>query len=85
VEKPLRPDHLRQQRLVLLNAGYWFRHGVYAPSVSYVYDGPLRLQWMDARSGNVGVQEQLARAVTTTDRSMVFLGNDPRGHRSFPG
>ena len=69
------------------NAGYWFPAWGYAPSVSYVYDGPdLRLQWMDARpgdrqcSGTAGAR----RLLRWTDRWCSWA-NDPRGHRSFPG
>ena len=45
------------------NAGYWFPAWGYAPSVSYVYDGPIYAYngWTPDRV-TVGVQEQLARA-----------------------
>ena len=45
------------------NAGYWFPAWGYAPSVSYVYDGPIYAYngWTPDRV-TVDVQEQLARA-----------------------
>ena len=45
------------------NAGYWFPAWGYAPSISYVYDGPIYAYngWTPDRV-TVGVQEQLARA-----------------------
>jgi hypothetical protein len=45
------------------NAGYWFPAWGYAPSVSYVYDGPIYAYngWTPDRI-TVDVQEQLARA-----------------------
>jgi hypothetical protein len=45
------------------NAGYWFPAWGYAPSVSYVYDGPIYAYngWTPDRV-TVNVQEQLARA-----------------------
>jgi Putative peptidoglycan binding domain len=45
------------------NAGYWFPAWGYAPSVSYVYDGPIYGYngWTPDRV-TMGVQEQLARA-----------------------
>jgi Putative peptidoglycan binding domain len=45
------------------NAGYWFPAWGYAPSVSYVYDGPIYGYngWSPDRV-TVAVQEQLARA-----------------------
>src|SRR5438093_245335 len=45
------------------NAGYWFPAWGYAPSVSYVYDGPIYAYngWTPDRV-TVGVQEQLAHA-----------------------
>src|SRR4249919_546842 len=45
------------------NAGYWFPAWGYAPSVSYVYDGPIYAcnGWTPDRV-TVDVQEQLARA-----------------------
>jgi hypothetical protein len=45
------------------NAGYWFPAWGYAPSVSYVYDGPIYPYngWSPDRV-TVAVQEQLARA-----------------------
>src|SRR5882724_872798 len=45
------------------NAGYWFPACGYAPSVSYVYDGPIYAYngWTPDRV-TVDVQEQLARA-----------------------
>ena len=45
------------------NAGYWFPAWGYAPSISYVYDGPIYAYngWTPDRV-TVDVQEQLARA-----------------------
>ena len=45
------------------NAGYWFPAWGYAPSVTYVYDGPIYAYngWTPDRV-TVDVQEQLARA-----------------------
>ena len=45
------------------NAGYWFPAWGYAPSVSYVYDGPIyAYNGLSPDQVTVNVQEQLARA-----------------------
>ena len=45
------------------NAGYWFPAWGYAPSVSYVYDGPIYgYNGLSPDQVTVNVQEQLARA-----------------------
>jgi len=45
------------------NAGYWFPAWGYAPSVSYVYDGPIYgYNGLSPDRVTVNVQEQLARA-----------------------
>jgi hypothetical protein len=45
------------------NAGYWFPAWGYAPSVSYVYDGPIyTYNGLSPDQVTVNVQEQLARA-----------------------
>ena len=45
------------------NAGYWFPAWGYAPSVSYVYDGPIYgYNELSPDQVTVNVQEQLARA-----------------------
>jgi hypothetical protein len=45
------------------NAGYWFPAWGYAPSVSYVYDGPIyAYNGLSPDRVTVNVQEQLARA-----------------------
>ena len=45
------------------NAGYWFPAWGYAPSVSYVYDGPIyAYNGLPPDQVTVNVQEQLARA-----------------------
>jgi hypothetical protein len=45
------------------NAGYWFPAWGYAPSVSYVYDGPIyAYNGLSPDEVTVNVQEQLARA-----------------------
>ena len=45
------------------NAGYWFPAWGYAPSVSYVYDGPVyAYNGLSPDQVTVNVQEQLARA-----------------------
>jgi hypothetical protein len=45
------------------NAGYWFPAWGYAPSVSYVYDGPIySYNGLSPDQVTVNVQEQLARA-----------------------
>ncbi len=45
------------------NAGYWFPAWGYAPSISYVYDGPIyAYNGLSPDQVTVNVQEQLARA-----------------------
>jgi hypothetical protein len=63
VEKPLRPDHLRKQRLVVLERRLLVPGLGYAPSVSYVYDGPIyAYNGLTPDQVTVNVQEALAAA-----------------------